>query len=73
MPRPGNLWVMASGHGEESRARLDAIVFQGARGQANTALGTALRIVRKQAYEKQTYTPFQLVTKENVAQFLAPR
>jgi inositol transport system substrate-binding protein len=34
------------------------------------ALDTALRIIRKQPYEKQTYIPFQLVTKENVAQFL---
>jgi hypothetical protein len=34
--------------------------------QAKTAMGTALRIIRKQPYEKQTYIPFQLVTKENV-------
>ena len=53
--------------------RLDATVFQDARGQANRALDTALKILRKQPYEKQTYIPFQLVTKENVARFIAPR
>jgi inositol transport system substrate-binding protein len=50
--------------------RLDATVFQDARGQASAALETALAIVRKQPYEKQKYIPFQLVTRENVAQFL---
>jgi inositol transport system substrate-binding protein len=50
--------------------RLDATVFQDARGQASAALETALAIVRRQPYEKQHYIPFQLVTRENVAQFL---
>ncbi len=50
--------------------RLDATVFQDAKGQGETAVQTAVKIVRKQAYEKQTTIPFQLVTKENVAQFL---
>jgi inositol transport system substrate-binding protein len=34
------------------------------------ALNTALRIIRKQPFDKETYIPFQLVTKENVARFL---
>ncbi len=50
--------------------RLDATVFQDAKGQAGTALETAVKIVRHQPYEKQILIPFQLVTKDNVAQFL---
>jgi len=50
--------------------RLDATVFQDAKGQGGTAVQTAVNIVRKQPYEKQTMIPFQLVTKENVGQFL---
>jgi inositol transport system substrate-binding protein len=50
--------------------RLDATVFQDAQGQAAAAVETALKLIRKQPVEKQVYIPFQLVTKENVAQFL---
>src|SRR5205085_5779172 len=50
--------------------RLDATVFQDAKGQGGTAVQTAVNIVRKQAYEKQTMIPFQLVTRENVGTFL---
>ena len=50
--------------------RLDATVFQDARGQGGTAVETAVKIVRKQPYEKEALIPFQLVTKDNVAQFL---
>ncbi len=49
--------------------RLDATVFQDAKGQGGTAVETAVKIIRKQPYEKQVYIPFQLVTKENVDQF----
>lgn len=52
--------------------RLDATVFQDARGQGGGAVAVALKIIRKQPYEKQVFIPFQLVTKENVAGFLAP-
>jgi inositol transport system substrate-binding protein len=45
--------------------RLDATVFQDAKGQGGTAVETALKIVRKQPYEKQVFIPFQLVTKDN--------
>ncbi len=51
------------------QGRLDATVFQDAKGQGGTAVETALKIIRKQAYAKQVYIPFQLVTKENVDQF----
>lgn len=50
--------------------RLDATVFQDAKGQAATALETAVRIIRKEPFERQVYIPFQLVTPENVGQFL---
>jgi inositol transport system substrate-binding protein len=50
--------------------RLDATVFQDAAGQGETAVETAVKIIRHQPFEKQTAIPFQLVTKENVAQFL---
>ena len=50
--------------------RLDATVFQDAKGQGAAAVETAVKIIRHQPYEKQTFIPFQLVTKENVAQFL---
>lgn len=50
--------------------RLDATVFQDAEGQGRTAVETALKIIGKQPYEKQTMIPFRLVTKENVAQYL---
>lgn len=49
--------------------RLDATVFQDAKGQGETAVETAVKIVRKQAYDRQAMIPFQLVTRENVAQF----
>ena len=50
--------------------RLDATVFQDARGQGGAALDTALKILRQQPYEKEVFIPFQLVTRENVAQVL---
>ena len=50
--------------------RLDATVFQDARGQGGTAVETAVQIVRGLSYEEQVYIPFQLVTRDNVDQFL---
>lgn len=50
--------------------RLDATVFQDAAGQAGTALETAVRIVRRQPFEPTVLIPFQLVTTENVREFL---
>ncbi len=49
--------------------RLDATVFQDAKGQGATAVETAFHIVRKQPYAKAAFMPFQLVTREDVDQF----
>jgi inositol transport system substrate-binding protein len=49
--------------------RLDATVFQDARGQGGGAVETAVRILKKQPYQKRLYLPFQLVTKENVDRY----
>ncbi len=50
--------------------RLDATVFQDARGQANAALDTTMHILRHEPFAPEVFIPFQLVTRENVAQFL---
>lgn len=50
--------------------RLDATVFQDARGQAGTALETAVKILRGEPFQPQVLIPFQLVTRENVDRFL---
>ncbi len=50
--------------------RLDATVFQDAAGQGRTAVETAVRILRDEPYEKEVFIPFQLVTRENVEQFI---
>jgi inositol transport system substrate-binding protein len=49
--------------------KLDATVFQDAKAQAGTALETVLKILRKEEFERESYVPFQLVTKENVDKF----
>lgn len=51
------------------QSRLDATVFQDAEGQGRQAVETALKIVRKQPFQKETYIPFLLVTKENVDRY----
>ncbi len=53
-----------------SDGRLDATVFQDAQAQGGTAVETAVKVVRGQPYDKQVFIPFQLVTKENVGQYL---
>ncbi len=50
--------------------RLDATVFQDAKNQGGSALETAVKIIRHQPYDKAIFIPFQLVTKENVEQYL---
>ncbi len=52
--------------------RLDATVFQDARGQGAGAVEAAAKLARKQPVEKAVYIPFQLVTRENVDRFLGP-
>jgi inositol transport system substrate-binding protein len=42
--------------------RLDATVFQDAGGQAGMALEVAVKIIRKQPYEREVFIPFRLVT-----------
>jgi inositol transport system substrate-binding protein len=49
--------------------RLDATVFQDAVGQGRGSLETAIKLARKQPFEKQTYIPFRLVTRENLSEF----
>jgi inositol transport system substrate-binding protein len=51
------------------QSRLDATVFQDAEEQGRRAVDVALKILRKQPCDKETYIPFRLVTKENVAQY----
>ncbi len=50
--------------------RLDATVFQNARGQAATALETAVKIVNDQPYEKNVLIPFELVTNQNIDRYI---
>lgn len=50
--------------------RLDATVFQDGKGQGRGAIETALHLIRKEPVEKETFIPFQLVTRENAASFV---
>ncbi|HWC99484.1 MAG TPA: sugar ABC transporter substrate-binding protein [Candidatus Sulfopaludibacter sp.] len=49
--------------------RLDATVFQDAKGQGAAAVATAVKIIRHEPYDKQVLIPFQLVTHDNVSRF----
>ena len=51
------------------QSRLDATVFQDSEQQGRQAVETALKILRKQPFDKETYIPFRLVTQENVGQY----
>lgn len=51
--------------------RLDATVYQDARGQGAGAIDLAIQLVKKEPVEKNAiFIPFQLVTKDNVDEFL---
>jgi len=50
--------------------RLDATVFQDAVGQAKGSVDDAIQLAKKQPCAKETMIPFQLVTRENITQFL---
>ena len=51
--------------------RLDATVFQDAKGQGSGAIDMAIQLIKKQPVEhKEVFIPFQLVTKENVEGFM---
>jgi inositol transport system substrate-binding protein len=49
--------------------RLDATVFQDARAQGGMAVETAVKIIRKEPFDKQVFIPFKLVTRDNVSQY----
>ena len=49
--------------------RLDATVFQDAKGQGEAAVETAVKLARKQTADRETMIPFRLVTRENAGQF----
>jgi inositol transport system substrate-binding protein len=50
--------------------RLDATVFQDARGQGRGAVEAAVKIIRREPFDKEVFIPFVLVTRENVDRFL---
>ena len=50
---------------------LDVTVFQDAAGQGSGALDAALKLAKGEAVEQKVYIPFQLVTPENIGDFLA--
>jgi len=50
--------------------RLDATVFQDGVGQARSALQAAIALSKGEAVEEEVFIPFQLVTKENVNDFM---
>ena len=51
--------------------RLDATVYQDAKGQGEGAIDIALKLIKKEPLEKkERFIPFQLVTKENINSFL---
>ncbi|KAB7732989.1 substrate-binding domain-containing protein [Rudanella paleaurantiibacter] len=52
------------------KGTLDATVFQNAQQQGAKAVETAIKAAKKQPFDKETLIPFQLVTKENMAQFV---
>lgn len=51
--------------------RLNATIYQDAKGQGAGAVETAIKLVKKEPLaEKKVFIPFQLVTKENIANFI---
>jgi inositol transport system substrate-binding protein len=50
---------------------LDVTVFQDASGQGSGALNAAVALARGEDVEQKVYIPFQLVTPENIDQFLS--
>jgi len=50
--------------------RLDATVFQDAVGQGKGSVDAALLLAKKQPCPKETMIPFQLITRDNLSQFL---
>ncbi|MEY5006275.1 MAG: hypothetical protein RI969_1363 [Verrucomicrobiota bacterium] len=50
--------------------RLDATVFQDAVGQGKGSVDAAILLAKKQPCPKETMIPFQLITRDNLSQFL---
>lgn len=50
--------------------RLDATVFQDAAGQGRAAIDLAVKLARKEPFEKETFIPFELITKQNIIRFV---
>lgn len=53
-----------------SKGSLDATIFQNAVQQGGQSLETALKLINKEAVESRVLIPFELVTKDNVAEYL---
>ena len=49
---------------------LDATILQNSQKQGAGAIETAVKIAKGQVYEKELLIPFQLITKENIGEFL---
>ncbi|MBE9464194.1 sugar ABC transporter substrate-binding protein [Dyadobacter subterraneus] len=52
------------------KGTLDATVYQNAKQQGSTAIENAVKAAKGEKFEKEVLIPFQLVTKENLAEFL---
>jgi inositol transport system substrate-binding protein len=52
------------------KGALNATIFQNAEEQGGKAIETAVKAAKKEKFEKEVLIPFQLVTKENVEQYL---
>ncbi|MES2796253.1 MAG: sugar ABC transporter substrate-binding protein [Bacteroidota bacterium] len=52
------------------KGELDATVFQDSKKQGAGAIETAIKIVKKQPFEKNLLVPFQLVTQKNINDFI---
>jgi ABC-type sugar transport system substrate-binding protein len=49
---------------------LDITILQNARGQGKTTIETALKLIRKEPIQRENYVPFELVTPQNITQYL---
>ena len=52
------------------KGTLDATVYQNAKEQGGKAIETAVKAAKGEKFEKEVLIPFQLVTKENLGEFL---
>ena len=52
------------------KGALNATIFQNAQEQGSKAIEIAVKAAKKEQFEKEVLIPFQLVTKENVGEYL---